>query len=154
LEPLGIITPLIFIGIIVLEVVIAPIPPLALYVVAGLLFGGFFGGVLVLIGNLIGALIDFKIARKFGKKVIDKKVDKKIKKKFDRFFEKRGVLAIFILRVNPITTSDIVSYLSGLNIFSQYRWLSILIILFSLIYILIFVYLIILVIFGKISKNN
>ena len=180
LEPLKFIAPLVFIGIVILEVVLAPIPPLALYVVAGLLFGGFFGGILTLIGNLIGALIDFKIARKFGQKPIEKKFNKKLKNKFDNFFEKYGSYAIFILRVNPITTSDIVSYLSGLTniktkkfliatglglipmIFIQTYFgeifakensiLYVLIILFSILYLLLFVYLIALVIFDKVHK--
>jgi uncharacterized membrane protein YdjX (TVP38/TMEM64 family) len=98
---------------VILEVVLAPIPALILYVVAGIIFGGFIGGVLTLIGNSIGAFIDFKLARVLGKRNIEKKVDKKLKEKFDRFFDKYGGLSIFILRVNPFTSSDLVSYLSG-----------------------------------------
>ncbi|MEA3414277.1 MAG: VTT domain-containing protein [Nanoarchaeota archaeon] len=123
LKSLGIFAPLIFIGIIILEVVLAPIPPLALYIVAGILFGGFLGGILTLIGNLIGAFIDFKIARKFGKKSIEKSMNKKLKNKFDKFFKKYGIYSIFILRVNPITTSDIVSYLSGLTKIKTWKFM-------------------------------
>lgn len=106
---------IILILLVVLEVVLAPIPPLVLYIVAGILFGGFLGGILVLVGNLIGSFIDFKIARNFGNKYIRKKMNEKLKKKFDKFFDKYGGLSIFILRINPLTTSDLVSYLSGLT---------------------------------------
>lgn len=109
----GVFAWLIFIFLVILEVVLAPIPALILYVVAGIIFGGFIGGVLTLIGNSIGAFIDFKLARVLGKRNIEKKVDKKLKEKFDRFFDKYGGLSIFILRVNPFTSSDLVSYLSG-----------------------------------------
>lgn len=106
---------LIFILLIILEVVLAPIPPLILYIVAGVLFGGFLGGILTLIGNVIGAFIDFKIARKIGGKSIEKRTNEKLRSKFNAFFEKNGGIAIFILRVNPFTSSDLVSYLSGLT---------------------------------------
>lgn len=104
---------LIFVLLVILEVVLAPMPPLILYVAAGFLFGGFLGGILTLIGNLIGAFIDFKIARALGKKNAGKKINKNLKEKFDKFFGKYGGISIFILRVNPLTTSDLVSYLAG-----------------------------------------
>ena len=166
----GIFAFLIFVFLVVLEVVLAPIPPLALYIIAGSLFGGLLGGILTLIGNLIGAFICFKIARKLGENTINKTINKKLKKKFDKFFNKYGTLAIFILRINPLTTSDLVSYLAGFTKIKTLRFLiatglglvplifiqtflgdiiitknpifSILIILFSLIYLLIFIYLI------------
>ena len=178
LDSFGIFTELIFVLLVILEVVVAPMPPLVLYIVAGILFGGFFGGILTLIGNLIGAFIDFKIARNFGKKYVEKKVDKKLKLKFDKFFEKYAGMSLFILRVNPFTTSDLVSYLSGLTkiktskfliatgiglipmIFLQTYLGDILIknnpilvgitLLFSIVYLAIFIYLIAI----SISKNN
>lgn len=115
IDSFGIFAGLIFVGLVILEVVLAPIPPLILYVIAGVLFGGFLGGILTLIGNLIGAFIDFKIARKYAQKKVQRNIDQKFKEKFNRFFEKYGGVSIFILRVNPLTTSDLVSYLSGLT---------------------------------------
>ncbi len=35
--------------------------------------------------------------------------------KFDNFSKKYGGFAIFLLRVNPLTTTDLVSYLAGLS---------------------------------------
>ncbi|MFW6233180.1 MAG: TVP38/TMEM64 family protein [Nanoarchaeota archaeon] len=115
MESFGIFSVFLFVFIVILEVVLAPIPPFALYFLSGKLFGSFFGGILVLIGNLIGAFICFKIARLIGKKEIEKSINKKIKKRFDRFFNKYGGFSIFILRINPLTTSDLVSYLAGLT---------------------------------------
>ena len=115
LDSFGVFAWVAFIGLVILEVVLAPIPPLVLYIIAGVLFGGFLGGLLTLVGNLIGALIDFKLARKFGQDKIEANMSKRFKRKFDKFFEKYGGFSIFILRVNPLTTSDIVSYLSGLT---------------------------------------
>lgn len=106
---------LIFIFLVILEVVLAPIPALALYVAGGALFGTLLGATLALIGNLIGALIAFWIARKLGRNFVEKRVDPAARKKFDKISEKYGGFALFILRINPLTTSDIFSYISGLS---------------------------------------
>jgi len=168
---------LIFILLFVLEVVIAPIPPIILYLVGGLLFGTFLGGILSLIGNLIGAAIDFKIARTFGREFVEKRVPEKRRKKFDAFSEKYGAWALFILRLNPFTSSDLFSYLSGLTkmkmrtfiiatglgliplvfiqtsiggiIIKNNPFLSLILIIVSIIYLLVFIYLI----FRSFKKN-
>ena len=47
--------PLVYILLIVIEVVVAPIPGAILYMPGGVIFGGFWGGTLSLIGNVAGA---------------------------------------------------------------------------------------------------
>ncbi len=175
----GVFAWIIFVLLVILEVVLAPMPPLILYVVAGLLFGGLLGGILTLFGNLIGSAIDFKIARNFGKGFVEKRISKKLKKRFDNFFERYGTLSVFILRINPFTSSDLVSYLSGLtkiklknfliatglgliplifvqtylgDLFSDNQVFSGLVIIFSMLYLIIFLYLIILILSKK--KNS
>ena len=63
----------------------------------------------------MGAVIAFLIARKFGRGFVEKKVSKKLKENFDNFTNKYGAWALFLIRLNPFTTSDIFSYLSGLT---------------------------------------
>lgn len=111
----GLFSAIAFVLIIIIEVVFAPIPPLTLYIAGGILFGAFYGGILILIGNMIGSFVDFKIARKYGRKFVEKKVDKKIREKFDKFSKKYGYLSIFLLRINPLTSSDLFSYMAGLT---------------------------------------
>ena len=106
---------LIFILLIVLEVVFAPIPPFVLYVAGGILFGAFLGGTITLFGNVLGAVIAFLIARSFGRGFVEKKVSRKLRLRFDRFTIKYGGWALFLLRLNPFTTSDIFSYMAGLT---------------------------------------
>ncbi len=100
---------------VILEVILAPIPPLALYLAGGILFGTFWGGVLTLLGNLIGAFIDFKLARNYGRGFVVKNISPNVKLKFNRFLKKYGIYSIFLLRLNPLTTSDLFSYLAGLT---------------------------------------
>lgn len=104
-----------FMVLVVLEVVLAPIPPLVLYVVGGIIFGTFLGGTITLFGNVLGAVIAFLIARRFGRGFVEKKVSKKLRENFDKFTDKYGAWALFLIRLNPFTTSDIFSYLAGLT---------------------------------------
>lgn len=111
----GLFAIVIFVLLVILEVVLAPIPPFVLYVAGGILFGALAGGILTLLGNVIGAVVAFMIARKFGRNLVEKKINNSLRKRFDRFSQKYGGWALFILRLNPFTTSDLFSYLAGLT---------------------------------------
>jgi len=104
-----------FILLVVLEVILAPIPPFILYVAGGIIFGTFLGGTITLFGNVLGAVIAFLIARKFGRSLVEKKISKRLRKSFDKFTKKYGGWALFFIRLNPFTTSDLFSYLAGLT---------------------------------------
>ncbi len=104
-----------FVVLVILEVVLAPIPPLVLYLAGGILFGGLLGGTLALVGNVLGALIAFGIARTYGRAFIEQKIPQNIILRFDRFFMKYGIFTLFFLRLNPFTSSDIFSYIAGLT---------------------------------------
>ena len=109
------IAPLIFVFLVVIEVVTAPIPPFILYTAAGFLFGAFWGGTLALLGNIIGSVIAFTITRHFGRGFVEKKIPSRQLDRFDHYSNKFGGLAIFLLRLNPLTSSDVVSYIAGLT---------------------------------------
>jgi uncharacterized membrane protein YdjX (TVP38/TMEM64 family) len=105
--------PAVYFLFVVAEVVIAPIPGLMLYAPGGIIFGGLLGGALSLAGNVVGAGIACTIARTIRPAWIDKwfateKVSS-IQFKLDRF----GGWLIFLLRLNPLTSSDVISYAAG-----------------------------------------
>lgn len=106
---------LMFVLIVTLEVVVAPVPGLVLYIAGGILFGPFWGGTLALVGNTIGAGICYKIAETVGRTWAEKQIDEAKRARFQKFSEKYGGFAIFLLRINPLTSSDIFSYLAGLT---------------------------------------
>lgn len=119
----GIWSYIIFILLIILEAVFAPIPPLILYIAGGTIFGGFLGGLLALLGNIIGAALAFQVSHHYGKEKILPKIPKPLRKRFDKFSNKYGPQSIFFLRVNPLTTSDVFSYLAGLTSMNFYKFL-------------------------------
>lgn len=119
----GIWSYIIFILLIILEAVFAPIPPLILYIAGGTIFGGLLGGALALLGNIIGAAFAFQVSHHYGKEKILPKIPKGLRKRFDRFSNKYGPQSIFFLRVNPLTSSDVFSYLAGLTSMNFYKFL-------------------------------
>lgn len=116
-------TVFIFIFLVILEVLFALIPPLVLYLVGGILFGPFLGGIYALVGNIVGSGIAFQISKNWIKDFVDRKVPKRIKNKFNKVLEKHGPLAIFILRLNPFTTTDLVSYIAGVSEINFWKFL-------------------------------
>ncbi len=112
----GIVAPVIYVLIVVVEVVVAPIPGTMLYLPGGVIFGGFWGGLLSLVGNVIGSGIACAIIRTLaGRNVVDF-FDQAALDKYQRYIEKRGLAIIALLRMNPLTSSDIVSYAAGLTL--------------------------------------
>lgn len=114
----GKLAPLMLLILIIIEVVAAPIPGMILYVAAGTILGSFYGGLVSFIGNIIGSMICFYLAWK-GRTFFFKRTKSDMLETFDHYSLRFGGLAIFFLRLNPFTSSDIVSYLAG---FSKMRF--------------------------------
>jgi len=123
LSSLGWLSYFAYILLIIMGIIFAPIHPFIFYVTGGIVFGPYISWVLTMIGVTIGSLIAFTLARKYGRAFVEKKVSKKHIDKFDNFSNKYGSLSIFLLRVNPLTSSDIWSYLAGLTNIKSSRFL-------------------------------
>jgi uncharacterized membrane protein YdjX (TVP38/TMEM64 family) len=111
----GILAPLIYIALLVVEIVVAPISGVVFAVIGGALFGTFLGGTLLIAGNFIGSLICFWIARRFARKPIEIIITKEKMERFDEYSKKYGAFALFFLKVNPFTGSDIWNYAAGIT---------------------------------------
>ena len=103
-----------FIVLVIFEVVLAPVPGIILNVVGGGIFGPFLGSILVLVGNTIGASICYFLARYVGAGYFEKIINKKNLVKFENYKNKYGSVVLFTLRLNPLTSSDVFSYIAGL----------------------------------------
>lgn len=109
----GPLAPLAYIGTVAVEVVIAPIPGTLLYAPGGVIFGGLAGGALSLVGNVLGATLATYLARTFGAEWFARRHHAGRLARYRRRLAERGAWIIFLLRVNPLTSSDLVSYAAG-----------------------------------------
>jgi len=110
---LGAAAPLVYVAIVTVEVVVAPIPGTVLYAPAGAIFGGWWGGWLSLAGNITGAALSFLLMRALGRAAFERWVEREHLERLEKRLVDHGVLVVFLLRVNPLTSSDIVSYAAG-----------------------------------------
>ena len=117
LESFGAMAPLVFVGLMTLAVVVSPIPSLPLDLAAGIVFGPFWGMVYAVIGAEIGAIASFYIGRALGREVLGK-----ILKTNVTFCEKCSdhhlMVLVFLARLVPIFSFDIISYGAGLTTMS------------------------------------
>lgn len=95
------------------EVVVAPVPGILLYAPGGMIFGTIAGGTLALIGNTLGAGVACLLARSLSQPLTDRLLPARIAEPLQREFAVRGAWWIFVLRVNPLTSSDLVSWAAG-----------------------------------------
>ncbi len=103
----------IFLGLIVLEVLIAFIPSWFIYPIGVAIFGVGNMIALVMVGNFIGSSIGFWIGQKWGAAILDRFVEEKYVLRFNNFMVKRGAWSVFLLKVNPITSFDVWNYIAG-----------------------------------------
>ena len=71
------------------------------------------GGTLSLAGNVLGAVIACWIAGTFGERWRDPVARLPALGRSRDLLERRGAWIVFLLRVNPFTSSDLVSYAAG-----------------------------------------
>jgi uncharacterized membrane protein YdjX (TVP38/TMEM64 family) len=110
----GALAPVVYVAAVTVEVLIAPIPGLLLYAPGGAIFGGFLGGTLALLGNTIGASIACFLARTLGAGWLASRVHSTRLAAIRERLRARGAWVVFLLRLNPLTSSDLVSYAAGL----------------------------------------
>ena len=115
LDSFGVIAPLVYVGIVTIEVVVAPIPGLMLYAPGGIVFGGFLGGLLALLGNTLGAGIACQLIRVLGGKRFASWLQQGRLRRYEERLSQSGLWLILLLRINPLTSSDLVSYAAGLT---------------------------------------
>lgn len=109
----GALGPLAYVLLVVVEVLVAPLPGTLLYAPGGALFGGFVGGSLSLAGNVAGAALACLIAR-FWREPLARSLDSETLAAVGERLRARGLWLILLLRLNPLTSSDLVSYAAGL----------------------------------------
>lgn len=115
-----------FVGMVVLQVLVAFIPGEPIELAAGYAFGFWEGSLLTLLGFLIGSWLVFALVRKFGMKLVEVffPQNKIAEIKFLQNPKKTKVIS-FILMLIPGTPKDMLSYFAGLTKLTTPEWLII-----------------------------
>ena len=117
---------LIFVGMVVLQVLVALIPGEPIELAAGYAFGFWEGSALTLAGFLIGSWIVFALVRKFGVKLVEVFFSADRIREFSFLKNPKKTKAIaFILMLIPGTPKDFLSYFAGLTQLTLKQWLLI-----------------------------
>lgn len=112
----GIWSRVVYVGLIVLQVLIAIMPGEPFEIAGGYIFGVWEGTLLCLLAEAIGSIIVFSVVKKFGQGIIEvffKKEDIE-KMEFLKKPEKLKTLA-FVLFCIPGTPKDLIAYMMGLT---------------------------------------
>ena len=113
----GALAPLALIGLMALAVVVSPLPSLPIDLAAGALFGPLLGTAYAVAGALLGACVSFAIARLVGRELVERFVGAHInlcRTCSDRLL----VRVVFLARLVPFVSFDLVSYGAGLTAMS------------------------------------
>ena len=115
-----------FIGMMLVQVVIALIPGEPFEIAAGYAFGYFFGTLWCMVSIVLGSALIFFLVRRFGKRLVnlffpDKELDNL------RFLnsERKRSTVFFLLMLIPGTPKDLLSYVAGLTKIEFWHWMLI-----------------------------
>jgi uncharacterized membrane protein YdjX (TVP38/TMEM64 family) len=119
-EGSGSLAPAVFVLLLVVQAVFAPLPAPAVAATGGYVFGTMEGFVLTWVGTLIGGALSFALSRTFGRGFVARSHRLR---GLDRRIEEHGVIIIFVLRLIPVVSFDLISYAAGLTCISFWRFL-------------------------------
>lgn len=115
-----------FVGLVVLQIIVAVIPGEPLEIAAGYAFGSLMGTILCVIGSFIGGTLVFLAVRKWGFRVIDPFISREKILSFRLFQNKRRLTFLaFVLFLIPGTPKDVMTYAAGLTGMKLPVWLLI-----------------------------
>jgi uncharacterized membrane protein YdjX (TVP38/TMEM64 family) len=118
-EHFGPAAPVVYVGLLIAQAVLAPLPAPAVAAAGGYIFGTFAGFVLTWLGVLLGGTLSFWISRLFGREYVTRS-DRL--KGLDRRVEEHGAMIVFVLRLVPLISFDAISYAAGLTGLSFWRF--------------------------------
>lgn len=107
--------PLVFMGIQVLQVILAPIPGELTGVIGGALFGAFKGCLYSSLALTIGSILNFGIGRFLGKRWVRRIVPTHRFDRMDHLVRHQGVLVVFILFLIPGFPKDYLCLFLGIS---------------------------------------
>ena len=122
----GLMGKIVFVGMVVLQVLVAFIPGEPIELAAGYAFGFLEGSLLTLAGFLMGSAMVYALVKKYGVKLVEVFFDRKKINEFSFLKNPKKTRAIaLILMTIPGTPKDFLSYFAGLTQLKMGEWLAI-----------------------------
>ena len=119
----GVLAPLLFTGMIILQVIVAVIPGEPLEIAAGYAFGAIEGTFLCVLGTFLGSMLVFILVRRFGLRAVE--IFFPVEKLRSLHFlqnERRLALWVFFIFFLPGTPKDVMCYFVGLTNMPLRTW--------------------------------
>lgn len=113
-----------FLLVVIIEVVIAPIPGGAVGYLGAARFGFWQAWPLLYVGNVIGTIIVFYLARRYGGPLFAENVAPKTRDRYNRLLDTHPVLIWFVYAI-PLLPVDVLSALAGLSTMRARRFFTI-----------------------------
>ena len=112
---------IIYVGILLLAVM-SPLPDTPIVLAGGFIFGPYVAIPLTIIGQALGATVDFYLARKLGRSYVARKFPKAVKT-LNEYSHKLGWQTVFLMRLTPTLSFDLLSYAAGLSPISYKKYI-------------------------------
>jgi uncharacterized membrane protein YdjX (TVP38/TMEM64 family) len=121
IRELGTLGPLLVVGLMALAIVFNPLPSAPVALAAGAAYGHTMGTIYIVAGAEIGAICAFLIARTVGAGIIKKMLRGSFS--LGRFSSQNALMmAVFVSRLVPFMSFDLVSYAAGLTALNLWRF--------------------------------
>jgi uncharacterized membrane protein YdjX (TVP38/TMEM64 family) len=122
-QNLGFFGPLLLIALMTIAIVFSPLPSAPIALAAGAVYGHGYGTIYIVVGAELGAIIAFLIARMTGHELASQYLGSKFS--LGRFGSQNALTSIvFISRLIPFMSFDLVSYAAGLTPIKFWRFAS------------------------------
>jgi uncharacterized membrane protein YdjX (TVP38/TMEM64 family) len=111
----GVLAPVVFVLIRLVQVVVAPVPGQVVALVAGALFGPVAGTAYSLTGVLIGSAIAFSLSKRYGRSFVEDILHEDVMARFDGFVDTIGAPGLLAFVFVPGLPDDAICFLAGLT---------------------------------------
>ncbi|MEK6821040.1 MAG: TVP38/TMEM64 family protein [archaeon] len=109
----GVWGPVAMVGLMILATIFSPIPNSFITLTIGATYGPVFGTFLALLGSILASALAFWLSRRFGQGFVDKYIPHT--HMIHSFFKNNAFMTVFVLRLIPSVSFDMVSYGAGLT---------------------------------------
>ena len=119
----GPLAPLLFTGMVILQVIVAVIPGEPLEIAAGYAFGAVEGTILCVLGTFLGGILVFLLVRRFGLRAVEISFSpEKLQRLRFLHNERRLARWVFLIFFLPGTPKDVMCYFVGLTSMPLRTW--------------------------------